>query len=65
MGVVTTIVAESTPWPSALLIRAVFGQGADATVAELNRHVPDTPLLETLDVQYADGSAGANTTLDA
>lgn len=65
VGVVTTIVAESTPWPSALLIRAVFGQGADATVAELNRHVPDTPLLETLDVQYADGSAGANTTLDA
>ncbi len=59
------VVTSSTPWPSALVIRAVFGQGADATVAELDRHVPDTPLRETLDVQYGDGSAGGNTTLDA
>lgn len=62
---VVTIVSEITPWPSALLIRAVFGQGADATVAELDRHVPETPLDAALDVQYADGSAGRTTTLDA
>jgi len=60
-----SIVGSSTPWPSALVIRGVFGQGADATVAELNRHVPDTPLRERLDVQYGDGSAGGNTTLDS
>jgi len=60
-----SVVSSSTPWPSALVIRGVFGQGADATVTELNRHVPDTPLRQRLDVQYGDGSAGGDTTLDA
>jgi acetyl esterase/lipase len=59
------VVTQSTPWPSALLIRSVFGQGADATVAELNRHQTDVALTQRLGIQYADGSAGGNTTLDA
>ncbi len=43
-----------TPWPSAMVIRAVFAQGSAQTVAELERHLPDAPLDARLDVQ-ADG----------
>jgi len=63
-GVVVAIVATVSPWPSALLIRAVFEQGADGTVKEMLPFVPDTPFDEHLDVQYGTGEAGANTTLD-
>ncbi|HXR43944.1 MAG TPA: alpha/beta hydrolase [Pseudolysinimonas sp.] len=59
------IVARSTPWPSALIIRSVFNQGGAQTVAEMNRHQSSVPLTEHLGVQYSDGSAGGNTTLDA
>jgi acetyl esterase/lipase len=65
VGIVVSIVGESTPWPSALVIRAVFEQGGAATAQEMTRHVPATPLSEKLDVQYSDGSAGGNTTFDA
>jgi acetyl esterase/lipase len=63
--VVVSVISVSTPWPSALLIRSVFSKGGAETVAEMNRHVPDTPVDARLDVQYGDGSAGGNTTLDA
>jgi acetyl esterase/lipase len=63
--IVASIVLGSTPWPSALLIRAVFTQGGVATAAETTRHIPATPLNQKLDVQYSDGSAGGNTTFDA
>jgi acetyl esterase/lipase len=59
------IVARSTPWPSALIIRSVFEKGGAETVAEMNRHQSTVPLAEHLGVQYSDGSAGGNTTLDA
>ena len=59
------IVGQSTPWPSALVIRSVFEKGAADTVAEMDTHVPSATLTEHLDVQYGDGSAGGNTTLDA
>jgi acetyl esterase/lipase len=39
-----------TPWPSAMLIRAVFEQGGTQTAAEMERHVPDTPIDARLDV---------------
>jgi len=64
VAVVIAIVLRSTPWPSAMLIRAVFEQGGAQTVQEMTPYVPDTPLAEHLDVQYSDGSAGADTTLD-
>lgn len=60
--VVVLIVGSITPWPSAMVIRAVFTQGGDATVAEMNRHLPDADLTETLDVSYGDD--GADTTMD-
>ena len=63
-GVVVAIIAAVSPWPSALLIRAVFEQGAASTVKEMLPYVPDTPLEEHLDVQYASGDAGADTTFD-
>lgn len=56
------LVGMITPWPSAMLIRAVFEKGGDATAAEMDGHVPDTKLTETLDVAYADG--GVDTTMD-
>jgi acetyl esterase/lipase len=64
VGVAVAVVLRTTPWPSALAIRAVFEQGGAETVAEMEPFVPDTPLAEHLDVQYSDGSAGADTTLD-
>ncbi|MFC5503528.1 alpha/beta hydrolase [Lysinimonas soli] len=63
--VIGGLVGQSTPWPSALVIRSVFEKGAAETVAEMNKHVPSAALTEHLDVQYGDGSAGGNTTLDA
>src|SRR5690554_1488718 len=63
-ALVTAVVLASaiSPWPSALVIRSVFEQGADRTVREMLPYVPDTPLHEQLDVSYSDG--GAETTLD-
>lgn len=59
---VVAIVGSITPWPSAMVIRAVFTQGGDATASEMEAHVPDTKLTETLDVAYGDD--GMNTTMD-
>ncbi|UYO97660.1 alpha/beta hydrolase [Microbacterium sp. M28] len=59
---VVTLVTSLTPWPSAMAIRAVFTQGGDATAAEMEKHVPDTALTETLDVAYGDD--GVDTTMD-
>lgn len=59
---VVAVVGWITPWPSAMLIRAVFEQGGDATVAEMKPHVPDVELREVLDVPYADDAP--TTTLD-
>ncbi len=60
--VVIGIVGAVTPWPSAMVIRAVFTRGGEETAAEMNRHVPDTKLTETLDVAY--GEDGSDTTMD-
>lgn len=57
-GVVTSL----TPWPSAMLIRSVFERGGAATVAEMQPHVPDTPLTVRTGISY--GSRGADTTFD-
>lgn len=61
------IVASVTPWPSAMIIRAVFTKGGDDTAAEMDKHVPDTELTEKLGVAYTTGDAarGDSTTLDA
>ncbi|SEB47760.1 alpha/beta hydrolase [Microbacterium hydrocarbonoxydans] len=59
---VVAVIGALTPWPSAMLIRAVFTKGGDETAAEMEKHVPDTKLTEQLDVAYADG--GADTTMD-
>jgi acetyl esterase/lipase len=62
VAAVIAIVGAITPWPSAMLIRAVFTKGGDDTAAEMDKHVPDTKLTEKLDVAYADG--GVDTTMD-
>lgn len=62
VAAIIAIIGSITPWPSAMVIRAVFTKGGDDTAAEMDRHVPDTKLTETLDVAYADG--GADTTMD-
>ncbi|CAH0201951.1 MULTISPECIES: alpha/beta hydrolase [unclassified Microbacterium] len=59
---VVAIIGAITPWPSAMAIRAVFTQGGDATAAEMDGHVPDTKLTETLDAPYDDD--GSDTTMD-
>jgi acetyl esterase/lipase len=59
---VVAVVGAVTPWPSAMVIRAVFTQGGDATAAEMDKHLPDTKLTETHDVAYGDD--GADTTMD-
>lgn len=56
------VVTSLSPWPSALLIRAVFEKGGDEAAAEMQKHVPDVELTERLDLAY--GDAGADTTMD-
>lgn len=51
-----------SPWPSSMVIRAVFSQGAAATVAELNRHLPETLPDAQYDLEY--GDAGYDTSFD-
>ncbi|MGM7671559.1 alpha/beta hydrolase [Microbacterium sp. A93] len=62
IALVVAIIGAITPWPSAMVIRAVFTQGGDATAAEMKKYVPDTKLTETLDVAYGDD--GVDTTMD-
>jgi acetyl esterase/lipase len=62
VAAIVAIVGSLTPWPSAMIIRAVFTKGGDETAAEMDKHVPDTTLSEHLDVAYADD--GADTTMD-
>jgi acetyl esterase/lipase len=45
------VVARTTPWPSALVIRAVFDRGAARSSAALARHVPGD-LVEIVDEAY-------------
>lgn len=59
---VIAIVGTITPWPSALVIRAVFTKGGDDTAAEMDKHVPDTKLSVQKDLAYGDD--GADTTMD-
>jgi acetyl esterase/lipase len=61
-GVIVAIVAAVSPWPAALLIRAVFEKGANDTFAEMEPYAPTGGLVEKLDIPY--GDAGANTTFD-
>jgi acetyl esterase/lipase len=68
-GVTVALVAVLSPWPAALLIRALFEKGAAETVAEMQPYAPTGGLDATLDVQYGGDTglgvaAGANTTLD-
>lgn len=62
VAAVIAIIGALTPWPSAMLIRAVFTKGGDETAAEMDKHLPDTKLVEQLDVAY--GDAGADTMMD-
>jgi acetyl esterase/lipase len=51
-----------SPWPSSMVIRRVFETGADATVAELQRHLPEAAVQSHRDIEY--GQLGADTSLD-
>jgi len=67
LGLVTVIVAVISPWPSALLIRALFESEARKTVAEMESYAPVDGIDETLNVAYATDGPGAGssaTTLD-
>ncbi|MGG7507186.1 alpha/beta hydrolase [Plantibacter sp. YIM 135249] len=62
IGLVVGIVTSVTPWPSAMLIRAVFEQGGTATAAEMRQYVPESGVNARTDIEY--GDAGADTSLD-
>ncbi len=66
-ALVGATVAAFSPWPSVMVIRAVFDKGAEATVAEMEPHVPDTQLTEYRDIAYAPPTGSlpqSDTTLD-
>jgi acetyl esterase/lipase len=55
--VVVTIVAFTvSPWPSALIIRQVFQDGAKKTAAIMAPYAPTSGVDSVLDIQYAEGS---------
>ena len=56
------VVAFVNPWPSALLIRALFERGAAQTVTEMEPYVPSSGVDARRDISY--GNAGSDTTLD-
>lgn len=62
-GVVVAIVGALTPWPAALLIRALFEKGANDTVAEMLPYAPEAGATDDrLGIAYGDG--GVNETFD-
>lgn len=61
LGVIAALVFALSPWPAALLIRAMFEKGAADTVVEMTPFVPEGVDAQ-LDISY--GDAGADTTLD-
>jgi acetyl esterase/lipase len=48
---VVAVATRTTPWPSALLVRAIFARGAGRASAALERHVPGD-LVEVVDEAY-------------
>ncbi|MEL4319546.1 alpha/beta hydrolase [Leifsonia sp. YIM 134122] len=59
---VVVVIAAVNPWPSAMLIRSLFEQGARNTVAEMSPYVPTSGVGAQHDITY--GDAGADTSLD-
>jgi acetyl esterase/lipase len=57
LGVVFAVVAVTSPWPAALLIRGLFNDDANKTVTEMNKYAPKTGVDARLDVQYGSGSS--------
>lgn len=53
---------SSSPWPSALIIRAVFEKGAADTVTEMRPYVPTSGIAAKTGIRYAPDSP--DTTLD-
>lgn len=62
VAAVVALISSLTPWPSAMVIRAVFTKGGDETAAEMDKHVPDTALDVQQGIAY--GDAGTDTTMD-
>ena len=62
LGLIAAVTALLSPWPAALLIRAVFEKGAADTLAEMQPYAPESGVDAVLDVAY--GDAGSDTTLD-
>ena len=61
-GLGMLLVSALSPWPAALLIRAVFEKGAADTVAEMLPYAPTSGVAKRLDLSY--GDAGSDTTFD-
>ncbi len=62
-GLVGAIIWVSTPWPAAMLIRALFELDAKRTIAEMETFAPTADSLQSqLDLSYGDD--GADTTFD-
>jgi acetyl esterase/lipase len=59
---VVVVVAAVNPWPSAMLIRGLFEQGARDTISEMDPYVPSDGVSAHDDIVY--GDAGADTSLD-
>ena len=64
--VALALVVSSTPWPTALALRAVFERGAADTDAEMEPFVPETGVDARLEVatDVAGDPGGADTRLD-
>ncbi|MBS0024152.1 alpha/beta hydrolase [Microbacterium paraoxydans] len=62
VAAVVALISSLTPWPSAMAIRAVFTKGGNETAAEMDKHVPDTPLDVRTGIAY--GDTGSDTTMD-
>jgi acetyl esterase/lipase len=61
-GLAMVVISIATPWPAALLIRAVFEDDANKTFDEMVPYVPSTPLESQLAVPT--GTNGTGQTFD-
>jgi len=62
MGVFVALLSAVSPWPTSLLIRAVFEGQAAKTEKEMHAYEPAAGIDQKLDVPY--GTDGKNTTFD-
>jgi acetyl esterase len=57
--IATVLAFQLSPWPSVMLVRITFDHGSRQTLAALEKHTPDTPIVVLSNQRYKPGDKQA------